>query len=495
MAPAIGEAIMPSMFNLRPGWLRHLGRLRERGVMLAILSIALLAASPTPAVRLVSLQLRNVRGAQVTGRPAAVLQELAPIIALEPNDPVVRLAAADAAVDLAEPGVALDHLRAANLDGQSWPSAGCTLARAEVASGATQQVAGLVDRLGRFCPPNDPAWSSLVAQRLTSGDLQAASQAARGWAQADPADPDAHAYLGLSLALVDPPSALSPLRTAQALSPAPIPLVAALAQAIEDSLPSGDTAYQLAQVGQALARQGRWDLAATAFARAVDVSPGYVEAEAYLGLALDHTGGDGEAELLHASRAVPSASLPHVFLGQHWALKGELQKAAQELETARSLAPDSPAVAAQLGGVLAAQGDLQSALVAYQQAVAMAPASAEFQALLAAFSLEHEIDVPGVGLPAARQAVLLDPSSPTHIDQLGFGYYLSGNPEMAEHLLLFGLHADPVSPSINYHLGLARLALAKTDLALASLKQAVALDPGGMFAMLATRTLSRLQSR
>jgi tetratricopeptide (TPR) repeat protein len=461
--------------------------------MLAVLFLGLLAASPTPVVRFVSAELRNVRGAQIAGRPSAVLQALTPILALEPDAPRIRLAAADAALNLGQPGVALDHLHAAGLDGQRWKAAGCVLVRAQVASGAVTALGDVLDRLDRFCPSNDPAWRSVVAQAQASGDMPAASRAARAWAEADPADPEAHYYLGLSLALVDPPSALSPLKTAQALSPSPSPLTSSLAQAIEDSLPSGDRAYEFAQVGQALARTGRWDLAAKAFSQAVELSPGYVEARAYLGLALDRTGGDGQQELIRASQSVPSASLPHVFLAQHWALKGEQQKAVQELRIAQSLQPDSPAIAAQLGGALVVLGDLQSALLEYQHAVELAPSSAEFQSLLAAFSLDHEIDVAGVGLPAARQAVLLEPTSADYIDQLGFSYYLHGNPEMAEHLLGQGLRADPVSPAINYHLGLARLALQKTDLAVMSLRQAAALDPGGMYAMLATRTLSRLQ--
>jgi tetratricopeptide (TPR) repeat protein len=461
--------------------------------MLAVLFLGLMAASPTPVVRFVSFELRNVRGAQVAGRPSAVLQALTPILALEPDDPRVRLAAADAALNLGQPGVALGHLGSVGLDGRRWKTAGCVLARAQVASGAIDPLEDVLDRLGRSCPSNDPAWSAVVAQAQASGDMQAASRAARAWTEADPADPQAHYYLGLALALVDPPSALSPLKTAQALSPAPSPLADSLAQAIEDSLPSGDRAYEFAQVGQALARAGRWDLAAAAFAQAVDLSPGYVEARAYLGLALDRTGADGQQELMRASQAAPSASLPHVFLAEHWALKGDQQKAAQELRTAQSLEPDSPAIAAQLGGVLVGLGDLQSALLAYERAVELAPSSAEFQSLLAAFSLDHEIDVAGVGLPAARQAVLLDRASASHIDQLGFSYYLQGNPEMAEHLLGLGLRANPVSPAINYHLGLARLAVQKTDLAVVSFRQAAALDPGGIYAMLATRTLSRLQ--
>lgn len=481
------------MLDPNPDWLRRLGRLRARGPLLAALFFGLVAASPTPVVRFVSLELRNLRGAQVTGRPAAVLQALTPILALEPDAPRIRLAAADAALNLGQPGVALGHLGSAELDGQHGRTAGCVLVRAQVASGAISPLDDVLDRLARDCPSNDPAWSSVVAQVQASGDMQAASQAARAWTEADPADPKAHYSLGLTLALVDPPSALSPLKTARALSIAPSPLADSLAQAIEDSLPSGERAYEFAQVGQALARAGRWDLAATAFAQAVDLSPDYVEARAYLGLALDRTGGDGLQELMRASQTVPSASLPHVFLAQHWLLRGEPQKATQELRSAQSLEPDSAAIAAQLGGALVALGDLQSALVAYQRAVELAPSSAEFQSLLAAFSLDHEIGVAGVGLPAARQAVVLDPASAHHIDQLGFSYYLSGNPEMAEHLLTLGLRADPVSPAINYHLGLARLALQKTDLAVVSLRQAAALDPGGIYAMLATRTLSRLQ--
>jgi tetratricopeptide (TPR) repeat protein len=493
MPLAGGDAIIPAMLNPHFDWLRRVSRLRPRGPMLAILFIGLLAVSPTPAVRFVAADLRLVRGASVTGRPSAMFEALAPLIALEPSEPRLRLVAADAALNLGQPGVALDLLSVGDLDGRRWTTAGCLLARAEVAEGDPVPLSDLLDHLSQFCPPGDPAWSALVDQNLAAGDPASASVVAARWAEVQPANPAAHLSLGLSTALVDPERALSPLKVAIALTPAPPPLATTLAQAIEDSLPSADLAYELAQVGQALAREGRWDLAVMAFSRAVDVSPDYVEALAYLGLAVDRTGGDGEQQLTKATQAVPTASLPHVFLAQHWVFRGEFQRAADELRTAQTLAPDSPAIAAQLGGVLASLGDLQSALSAYQHAAALAPDSAEFQGLLASFSLEHEIDVAGVGMPAARRSVLLEPRVAAHRDQLGFSYYLHGNPEMAEDLLLLALRDNPASPAINYHLGLARLSVEKTDMAILSLREAADLDPGGLYAMLATRTLSRLQ--
>jgi tetratricopeptide (TPR) repeat protein len=389
--------------------------------------------------------------------------------------------------------VALDHLRSADLDGRRWPAAGCSIAREQVATASYRPAADVADRLARFCPPGDSAWVALITQALSTGDAQDAADVAERWTEFEPANATGHYYSGLALALLDPAKALNPLKTAQAISPSRLPMAADLIQTIEASLPSDDHAYQLAQVGQTLARAGRWDLAALAFSQALSLEPNYVEAEAYLGLALDHTGGDGEGQLIRASQAVPSASLPHVFLAQHWSLKGDYAQAAVELRTARALSPDSPAIAAQLGAVLVSLGDIQSALAAYQQAVSLAPNSAQFQGLLAAFSLDHEVDVEGVGLPAARQAVVLDRRTATYLDQLGFSYYLKGNPEMAEHMLGLALHAAPMDPAVNYHLGLARLAVNKPDLAVLSLRQAADLDPGGMYAMLATRTLSRLQ--
>jgi tetratricopeptide (TPR) repeat protein len=484
---------MPAMFDNRVDWGRRLNRLRERAPVLAALVLGLLALSPSPVARFVATDMRRVRSAQMTGRPADVLDALAPILALEPQDPRLRLAAADAALQLGQPAVALEHLQTAGLTGDRWRPAGCLLVRAQAAQGDIGSVDDLLDRLIRYCPTNDPTWLSLVQRSLQDGDAQAASHAALRWTEAQPANPEAHINLGLSLALDDPERALSSLRTARALSPTPQPLASALAQAIEDALPSGGRAYELAQVGQALARLGRWDLAVMAFSKSVDLEPGYVEAQAYLGLALDRIGKDGETELTQASQAVPSASLPHVFLAQHWVLKGDPDRAADELTKARALEPDNPAIAAQLGAVYSALGDLQSALAAYQDAAQLAPDVAEFQSLLSAFSIDHEIDVAGIGLPSARRAALLDPGAASQIDHLGFAYYLIGNPEMAEHMLILALHDDPVDPAIYYHLGLARLAVQKSDLAELSLRQAAALDPGGVFDMLATRTLARLE--
>jgi tetratricopeptide (TPR) repeat protein len=245
-------------------------------------------------------------------------------------------------------------------------------------------------------------------------------------------------------------------------------------------------------VGQTLARASRWDLAALALTQALELEPNYVEALAYRGLALDQIGQDGLADLDQAQESVPQALLPHLFLAQHWLLQHDADRAVAELHLAQALEPSNPAVAAQLGQALVMQGDLQAAQAAYLQASALAPQVFEFQALLARFSLDHEMDVNGTGLPAARRAVLLDPGSSEALDLLGFSYYLTGNPEVAEHLLTRTLQLAPASPAAYYHLGLVRLALGHDDLAVQALHQAAALDPGGQYDLLATRALARV---
>lgn len=468
---------------------RQLGHLRTRALLLGITCVGLLAVWPSPKTGWVTDQAFLARGALVAGRPREALQALAPLLTLDVGDGQVRMAAADAYLASGDPASAL-----AVLDGtpRSDSDEGrCMQARSIVASGAPVSET-LMDQMAGACPPQAQAWPSIISSFLAAGDVGAAASAAQRWASLQPAEPSAQLNLGIVTALVDPARALSPLKTALGLSAAPPPLAAELAQAIEDALPSQDRAFELAQVGQALARADRWDLAALALTQAIILEPEYIEALAYRGLALDQIGQNGLSDMERARSAVPEAVLPHLFLAQHWLLQRDPDQAVAELRKAETIEPDNPAVEAQLGQALAMSGDLQSALAAYGQAASLNPGSFEFQALLAGFSLDHEMDVAGTGLPAARRAALNEPANPLALDQLGFAYYLTGNPEMAEHLLVMALQLEPSDAASNYHLGLARLALGDEALASQSLRQAAALDPGGPYALLATRALARL---
>ena len=148
-------------------------------------------------------------------------------------------------------------------------------------------------------------------------------------------------------------------------------------------------------------------MAATAFENALVQDPEHTEARAYFGLALDRSGQNGLPQLELAVAQAPQAALPQMLLGKHWLIMGEPERAIKAYEQAAALAPDDPMLAIDLGAAYAAAGDLPSAKSAFQYATNLDPDDPALWSLFAQFSLDYEIELNEIGLPAARRAVVL----------------------------------------------------------------------------------------
>lgn len=250
-------------------------------------------------------------------------------------------------------------------------------------------------------------------------------------------------------------------------------------------------ATTLAEVGQIYARYQHWGLAALSFQRAVELEPDYSLAWAYLGLAFEQTGGDGSSEILRARSELPMDPRPHVFLAIHLVKAGQPNRARASLDTAAALDPENPAIAAQLGSVYAEIGDFSAATQAYLAAAELAPDDGRFWLLLASFSLEHDLDLVGIGLPAARNAVSIDPQNPRAHEKLGAIHFNLDNFMLAERSLRTALSLDGRAPSAQYNYGLLMLAFGRRQAADAAFRAASILDEGGQYADLSARFLQR----
>ena len=312
--------------------------------------------------------------------------------------------------------------------------------------------------------------------------VEAMAKLKPGWSQT---------RLGWLFAVRAPELALSHLSLAAELDP----LTADqddLLDVIEAARTAGDPAYTLAQVGQSLARTGRWSLAAEAFRNALAISPNYTEARAYLGLALDHIGEDGLEHLEQSATEAPASALPQVLLGRHWWSRGDPGRALEAFERAAELAPDDPLIAVDLGTAYATAGDLISAKASYIHAAELAPDDPFYWKRLSQFSLDHNIEVESLGLPAARQAMTLNPRDAGALDLLGFSHFSLGNMDLAGRFLGRSIQADGQSASSHYHLGLLNLVLGNLVAGRQSLQTAVLLDEQGRVGSLAQRSLENL---
>ncbi|MFA9491200.1 MAG: tetratricopeptide repeat protein [Anaerolineales bacterium] len=256
--------------------------------------------------------------------------------------------------------------------------------------------------------------------------------------------------------------------------------------------PETDSSIKSAQIGRKFAESNYWELARISFAKALDIEPEYTEARAYYGLSLDMSGKDGGKELERAIETAPESAMAHAFMGIHLKNNGELEEAREAFESAIELEPDNAGTIAELASIYERLGEIESAKSAYVLAAEIGDNDPVFWALLVDFSLTHELEVDTLGIPAARNAVVLGGGSPDDLAALGYAHLLDNDFVLAERILRYAIVKDPSLAAAYYYLGLLKNLQGDTQGSILSLKQAALLDPGGPYEDLANRTLEKL---
>lgn len=466
-----------------------LGQVMRSRPLIALLTVALvLALRPHPVPDPLREPLWSAAEHVQAGRPAMALDDLETALEFSPDLVPLRAYAAELALESGRPARTLEHLQHLPPDAAVPIDRRCLEAAARLQLSEPGEAAPLVESAPLRCPLPPKVLEGLLSSALQQGQIDAARTLAERWTQLQPESGQAALELAVVEALENPFEASAAAERAVELDP-DAEMAGELARAIEDGRSSGSAPYAHAQVGQALARAGRWAAARHALQRALELDPDYVEAQAYYGLALDRGGENGRAHLERAYTASEGAALPASLLGVHWLEAGEPERALPYLEHAAALSPENPAFQAQLGAAHERQGDLQVARDHFERAAALN--GPQFLILAAQFSLRNEIALPELGVPAARQAYLLDPSGRT-ADLLGYAHLLSGHLTVAERLLERAVTWAPASPSAHYHLALLRIERGQIGPATDLLERTVQLDPEGQHGEFAQRTLERL---
>jgi tetratricopeptide (TPR) repeat protein len=462
--------------------------LRRRGLHIGAVLILMVALGATAYPAGLVDNLESAATAIRAGHPELAVPALVNAIELEPDVPELYLRAAEGSLAASNTDLAARYLE---LVPESDSRINCLQLDAALRAGDLSAALELLPNTQ--CPEHATVLYQEADLLVATGDYEAAEALLEELLNALPASPQASMTLGALLATHDPEASLSYLRLAADLDRDTTHMARELLDIIEDTRSTDARAYTLAQVGQALARRGRWSLAAAAFENALAQDPGYTEARAYYGLALDRSGQDGLIQLQLAVDEAPQAPLPLVLMGKHWLIGGEPDRAVEAYEQAAGLAPRDPLIAIDLGAAYAAAGDLPAAKLAFQYATELDPDDPALWSLLAQFSLDYEVELAEVGLPAAREAAKLLPNDAAALDRLGYTHFLLGNWTLAERFILEAIQLDGNLASAHYHRGL--LALSAGDMASGrwALATAVVLDPEGRYGNLALRSLENLK--
>ena len=176
-------------------------------------------------------------------------------------------------------------------------------------------------------------------------------------------------------------------------------------------------------------------------------------------------------------------------MGLYWERQEDYPQAIKYIQTAIAASSSDPFLYSELGNILAKIGDLPTAQSAYETAIQINPQDPLFYRLLAEFALQYQIQIRELALPAARQAISLDPGNASNLDVMAQVMLMIEDYHSAERFAYRALQADPDFIAAYLHLGTAYLYLEKPDLARQWLNQAVAADPNSWVAAQAERML------
>jgi superkiller protein 3 len=292
--------------------------------------------------------------------------------------------------------------------------------------------------------------------------------------------------LGLLQAASQPQAALALLKQAAVLDNSYAGKIKVLQSSLEQALQQKDPGYQEVAIGRTLGGLGEWDLAAQAFQQATINDPGYAEAWAFLGEARQQTGQDGSADLQKALQLNPTSVVAQALLAVQLRQQGHADIALVYLHEAAEEEPEQGIWQVEMGNTLVEMGNMISALDHYNQAVQIEPNNAVFWQDLAQFCAANQIEVRTIGLPAARQSLVLDENSAAGLDTMGVVLHTLGDLTSAEKFLERALQVDGGYAPGYLHLGQVYLDEGRPDLAYAPLSQAARLagqaDEVGLFA-------------
>lgn len=288
---------------------------------------------------------------------------------------------------------------------------------------------------------------ALVQIQQSKNDWFGAYQTLLKWKEVDPENKDLVLPLAFSQIIFEPDAAVTTITNSNNRK------IQSLLPELEIIIQEGNSVYQMVLSGNLLASIGEWNYASAAYAYATRLDPEYAEGWALYGNALINSGKDGLSALNKALTISPQSVITRAFLASYWRTQNDFERS---LEIYQELSSDEPGEAIwqqELGNTYILAGNVDKALQAFVKTTKIAPGNSYYWINLARFCGEYKVEIQEIGLPAARQALLIDEDNWEAFDTLGWLFLILEDYTSAERFLTSAYKAAPESALVNLHLG------------------------------------------
>lgn len=458
-------------------------------VIIPLLFLIVLQVSPVSDA--VASHLRAAQTAQEQGQPATMAEALRQVVLREPWRTALWERIGRAELEAGQPEQAIEALRKAEQAGVLSSEGRYRLGDAYLQQGDDRTAETAWRKQLKTDGPSEQVYARLAQLLRARHDTAGAIEVLRDWHAFAPQNPQVAYQLGLLLSTVQPDEALPLLLEASKKDSQYTSAVQSLRAGLGQASSAKEPAYGWLMIGRALGNIGQWDLALEAFQRSTSASPAYAEAWAFIGEARYHVDGSGKADLDRANQLNAESPVVRALLGLYWRRQGQPDKALPYVEAIVKQEPAEAAWQVELGNTLVETGDLPAAQEAFQKAVDLEPKNSMLWQYLALFSAENNVAVHDLGLPAARQAVLLAPNDPAALDTLGLVLTYLGDFATSERFLQQALEKDATYAPACLHLGQLYLQQQDANQAYSYLKRALDLAGEDQVGQTAKRLLKR----
>jgi protein O-GlcNAc transferase len=230
------------------------------------------------------------------------------------------------------------------------------------------------------------------------------------------------------------------------------------------------------ELGSLYAQQKNWVEAQSEFAAAIRLNPNLAIAHLHLGLAMQAQGQkDGMMELAQASQMAPQSSAIAMELGKALAVSGQDEQAIAVFQHVLELDPESAAASYQLALALQRSNKVQEAILLLKKVVTAEPNNAEAMTNLGMALCQAQLAKDAV--PVLLRATALAPESVTAHQDLAAAYVQLSQFSDAVLELRQAIKLAPDLPQLHYNLGLALKMQDDATEAIPELQMAERLDP------------------